>query len=133
MGNVNENSHMLQGGIDANISAMFKDHTPPMITFDVSEYIINQQTSRLLFVIPQFRPVILSAPLLLKNTFNLPISIKGIINNNRELKVNLLPGINHDILYKELIVKPNETVKFAQIEVLTTSLKISQGMKFISI
>lgn len=36
-----------------------KEPSPPLIAFDISDYLLNQPLQRTLFIIPQYRPVIL--------------------------------------------------------------------------
>ena len=40
-GKVMDNPHMLQGNLDNETKELYKDQTPPIVSFDVGEYLIN--------------------------------------------------------------------------------------------
>lgn len=63
----------------------------------------------------------------------MPIAIRGVINENVEIRVTLLNDGDDSLLYQDLIIAPNETLKFAQLELLTTALKLTQGTKYLAI
>ena len=61
----------------------------PSITFDVSKYMLQPIQS--VDSVPRYKPLLLDSKLTIKNTFNVPIHLKGIINNN--------PEISYDMIY----------------------------------
>jgi hypothetical protein len=59
----------------------------PLVSFDVSEHLLSKTAKRKVNEVPQFRQAILTTPLMIKNTFKVPIKLRGIVNNNPELRV----------------------------------------------
>jgi hypothetical protein len=84
---------------------------------------------------PSFKPATLEAPLILTNTFNVPIKIQGLVNLNPELRFSVNTNkANQGIqVYPTVVLQPGESVKYASVELQTSLLKISQGTKYISI
>ena len=74
----------------------------------------------------------MTTPLILKNTFKVPIKLRGIVNNNPELRV-ILENQQGNHYNHGIVVQPGETLKYAQVELQTNALKITQGNKYISV
>lgn len=113
----------------------------PLVKFDISEHLLpNPPVSiqgkevpgpkRKVNDQPNFKNGILQTPLILKNNFNVPLKLKGIVNANPEFKV-ILENPNHYM--QGIILKPGQSIQYAQVELTTALLKVSQGNKYISV
>ena len=58
-----------------------------MVKFDISSQVHQVAPRRKVNEQPQITSALLKEPLILKNTFNVPIKIKGIFNNNPEIRL----------------------------------------------
>lgn len=75
---------------------------------------------------PKFKNLNLAEELVLRNNFKVPIKIKGIVNQNHELRI--VPKNIHKL---SIILQPGEAVDYATIELSLPLLHISQGTKYI--
>jgi hypothetical protein len=120
----------------------------PLVQFDISEHLIvppqvpitasssSQKEPptprRKVNESPNFKPAVLQTPLIIKNTFNVPLKLKGIVNTNPELRV-ILENQSPSHYIQGVTLQPGQTIKYAQVELSTSLLKITQGNKYISI
>jgi hypothetical protein len=84
----------------------------PLVSFDVSDYLVAKTPKRKVSEMPQFRQAILETPLILKNTFKVPIKLRGIVNNNPELRVMIENQQGNHYNYG-VVLQPGETLKYA--------------------
>lgn len=70
----------------------------PHISFDLSDFIVVPTTSprRKVNEPALFRSGSLSAPLMITNTFKVPIRLRGLVNDNPEIKVIPLDNLSDD-------------------------------------